>query len=204
MNFLLSTITLLLGPFIYAMGRRNATTERLLDAFVILAIAWIVGVHIVPEVIAAGGVAAVGVIAIGMAFPFVLRRIFHLASSQMRFTLLSLAATALALHAVIDGIALLPAMGDPLSVAVILHRLPIGMAIWWTFRPAIGRTAAITAFAILIAATAFSYFLADPVVDMLESRTLAYFQAFVSGSLIDLVVVGAIEKFRKRPHVRDR
>ena len=204
MNFLLSTIALLLGPFIYAMGRRNATAERLLDAFVILAIAWIVGVHIVPEVISAGGVAAVGVIAIGMAFPFVLRRIFHLASSQMRFTLLSLAATALALHAIIDGIALLPAMGDPLSVAVILHRLPIGMAIWWTFRPAIGRTAAIAAFVILIAATAFSYFLADPVVDMLESRTLAYFQAFVSGSLIDLVVVGAIEKFRKRPQVRDR
>ena len=204
MNFLLSTIALLLGPFIYAMGRRNATAERLLDAFVVLAIAWIVGVHIVPEVIATGGVAAVGVIAIGMAFPFVLRRIFHLASSQMRFTLLSLAATALALHAIIDGIALLPAMGDPLSVAVILHRLPIGMAIWWTFRPAIGRTAAITAFAILIAATAFSYFLADPVVDMLENRTLAYFQAFVSGSLIDLVVVGAIEKFRKRPQLRDR
>ena len=204
MNFLLSTIALLLGPFIYAMGRRNATAERLLDAFVVLAIAWIVGVHIVPEVIATGGVAAVGVIAIGMAFPFVLRRIFHLASSQMRFTLLSLAATALAIHAIIDGIALLPAMGDPLSVAVILHRLPIGMAIWWTFRPAIGRTAAITAFAILIAATAFSYFLADPVVDMLENRTLAYFQAFVSGSLIDLVVVGAIEKFRKRPQLRDR
>lgn len=204
MNFLLSTIALLLGPFIYAMGRRNATTERLLDAFVILAIAWIVGVHIVPEVIATGGVAAVAFIAIGMAFPFVLRRIFHLASSQMRFTLLSLAATALALHAIIDGIALLPAMGDPLSIAVILHRLPIGMAIWWTFRPAIGRTAAITAFVILIAATAFSYFLADPVVDMLESRTLAYFQAFVSGSLIDLVVVGALEKFRKRPQMRDR
>lgn len=202
MNFLLSTIALLLGPVIYALGRRNATAERLLDAFVIVAIAWIVGVHIVPEVIATGGVAAVGLIAVGMAFPFVLRRIFHLASSQMRFTLLSLAATALALHAIIDGIALLPAMGDPLSVAVILHRLPIGMAIWWTFRPAIGRTAAITAFVILIGATAFSYFLADPVVDMLESRTLAYFQAFVSGSLIDLVVVGAIQKFRKRPQAQ--
>ena len=199
MNFLLSTIALLLGPFVYAAGRRNATAERLLDAFVILAIAWIVGVHIVPEVIATGGMIAIAVIAIGMAFPYVLRRIFHLASSEMRFTLLSLAATALALHALIDGIALLPATGDPLSVAVIVHRLPIGMAIWWTFRPAIGRNAAIAAFAIIVAATAFSYYLGDPVVDMLESRTLAYFQAFVSGSLIDLVVVGVIEKFRKSP-----
>ncbi len=199
MNFLLSTIALLLGPFVYAAGRRNATAERLLDAFVILAIAWIVGVHIVPEVIATGGMFAIAVVAIGMAFPYALRRIFHLASSEMRFTLLSLAATALALHALIDGIALLPATGDPLSVAVIVHRLPIGMAIWWTFRPAIGRNAAIAAFAIIVAATAFSYYLGDPVVDMLESRTLAYFQAFVSGSLIDLVVVGVIEKFRKSP-----
>ena len=198
MNFLLSTIALLLGPFVYALGHRNATVERLLDAFVILSIAWIIAVHIVPEVIATGGVVALPVLALGMAFPFALRWIFHLASTEARFALLTLAATALALHAIIDGIALLPATSDSLSIAVIVHRLPIGMAIWWTFRPAIGQTASIVAFVIIIAATAFAYFLGGPVVDVLESRTLAHFQAFVSGSLIDLVVVGIVEKFRKR------
>lgn len=198
MNFLLSTIALLAGPFIYALGRRNATAEHLLDAIVILTVAWIITFHIVPEVVAIGGTLAVIMIATGMAFPFALRRIFHLASSAAHIALLLLAAAALALHAIIDGIALLPATGDSLSIAVILHRLPIGMAIWWTFRPALGHTAAVIAFGIIIVATAFAYFLGGPVVDVLESRTLALFQAFVSGSLIDLVIVGIRKRISRR------
>lgn len=199
MNFFLSTLALLAGPFIYALGRRNATAEYLLDAVVILTVAWIIAFHIVPEVVAIGGILAVGMIAAGMAFPFALRRIFHLASNTAHIALLVLAAAALALHAIIDGIALLPATGNSLSVAVILHRLPIGMAIWWTFRPALGQTAAVIAFAIIIVATASAYFLGGPVVDVLENRTLVLFQAFVSGSLIDLVIVSIRQKIGRRP-----
>lgn len=201
MNFLLSTIALLAGPFIYALARRNTTAEHLLDAIVILTVAWVIIFHIVPEVVASGGILAVGMIAAGMAFPFVLRRIFHLASNTAHIALLSLAATALALHAIIDGIALLPHTGSSLAIAVILHRLPIGMAIWWTFRPALGQTAAIVAFVILVTATGLAFFFGGPVVDVLESRTMALFQAFVSGSLIDLVIVGVRGKLRQRVRV---
>jgi len=197
-NILLSTIALLAGPFIYALARRNATAEHVLDAIVILTVAWIITFHIVPEVVTIGGILAVFMIAAGMAFPFALRRIFHLASNAAHIALLVLAAAALALHAIIDGIALLPATGNSLSAAVILHRLPIGMAIWWTFRPALGQTAAVVAFAIIIVATASAYLLGGPVVDMLESRTLALFQAFVSGSLIDLVIVGIRKKISQQ------
>lgn len=197
MNFVLSTIALLAGPFIYALGRRNATIEHLLDAIVILTVAWIITFHIVPEVVAGGGILAIGMIVAGMAFPFALRRIFHLASNTAHFALLILAAVALALHAIIDGIALLPATGNSLALAVILHRLPIGMAIWWTFRPALGHTAAIVAFAIIIAATGSAYFLGGPVIEVFENRTLVLFQAFVSGSLIDLVIVGIRQKITR-------
>lgn len=198
MNFILSTIALLAGPFIYALGRRNATVEHLLDAIVILTVAWLITFHIVPEVVAVGGMLAIGMIAAGMAFPYALRRIFHLASKTAHIALLTLAAAALALHAIIDGIALLPATGNSLSLAVILHRLPIGMAIWWTFRPALGQTAAIVAFAIIIVATGSAYFLGGPVVEVFENRTLVLFQAFVSGSLIDLVIVGIRQKISRR------
>ena len=188
MNLLLSTLALLAGPFVYALGRRNATTERLLDGLIVLAIAWIVGVHIVPEAFEALGWSAVIALAAGMAFPFLLRRIFHLAASTAHVALLSLAALALVLHALIDGIALLPASGDKLAIAVIIHRLPVGMAIWWTFRPAIGNTAAIVAFGLIIVATAAAYFLGNPVIAIAESRLLILFQAFVAGSLVDLVI----------------
>ena len=190
MNFLLSTIALLAGPFVYALGRRNKVTERLLDALIIAAIAWIIGVHILPEAVQAAGWPSLAVLALGMAFPYALRRIFHLASSAMHTTVLLIAALALVMHAVIDGIALLPASGEGLSLAVILHRLPVGMAIWWTFRPSIGTNAAVASFVLIILATATTVYFGGPVIELAESRVLALFQLFVAGSLADLVIVG--------------
>ena len=190
MNFLLSTIALLAGPFVYALGRRNKVTERLLDALIIAAIAWIIAVHILPEAVQAAGWPSLAVLALGMAFPYALRRIFHLASSAMHTTVLLIAALALVMHAVIDGIALLPASGEGLSLAVILHRLPVGMAIWWTFRPSIGTNAAVASFVLIILATATTVYFGGPVIELAESRVLALFQLFVAGSLADLVIVG--------------
>jgi len=199
MYFLLSTIALLAGPFIYAVGRHNKTTERLLDVLIIAAIAWIIGVHIVPDAFHVAGWVALAFLAIGMAFPYALRRIFHLASSATHTALLFIAALALVLHAVIDGIALLPGSGEQLGIAVILHRLPVGMAIWWTFRPAIGTRAAIAAFALIISATALAVYFGGPVIELAESRMLALFQVFVAGSLADMVIVGLRDMFRGTP-----
>ncbi|NCF16250.1 MAG: hypothetical protein GWP62_13125 [Gammaproteobacteria bacterium] len=198
MYFLLSTIALLAGPFVYALGRHNKVTERLLDVMIIAAIAWIIGVHIVPDAVQAAGWPALVVLVLGMAFPYVLRRIFHLATKAMHAALLFIAALALVLHAVIDGIALLPGNGEELGIAVILHRLPVGMAIWWTFRPAIGTRAAVAAFALIIGATALAIYYGAPVVELAESRMLALFQVFVAGSLADMVIVGVRDLFRRK------
>ena len=197
MYFLLSTIALLAGPFVYALGRNNKMTERLLDALIIAAIAWIIGVHIVPDAFEVAGWPALVVLVLGMAFPYVLRRIFHLATKAMHAALLFIAALALVLHAVIDGIALLPGNGEELGIAVILHRLPVGMAIWWTFRPAIGTRAAVAAFALIIGATALAIYFGGPVVALAESRMLALFQVFVAGSLADMVMVGVRDLFSR-------
>jgi len=198
MNFLLSTFALLLGPYIYALGRQNRTIRHSLDAFIIIAVAWIIGVHIIPESVQTGGLLAIGFLVAGMAFPLVMQRVLHVATGTAHFAMTALAALALALHAVIDGVALIPGNGDHLPAAVILHRLPVGMAIWWTFRPAIGKASAIAAFVIIIAATALTFYSAAAVVELAESRNLALFQAFVSGSLIDLVVTMAREVWNNR------
>ena len=202
MYFLLSTIALLVGPFAYALGRHNKVTERALDALIIVAIAWIIGVHIVPDAFQVAGWTALAFLGLGMAFPYALRRIFHLASNAMHTALLFIAAFALVLHAVIDGIALLPGNGDQLGLAVILHRLPVGMAIWWTFRPAIGTKAAIAAFALIILATGLAVYFGGPVIELAESRMLALFQVFVAGSLADMVIVGLRDLISPRASAR--
>jgi len=202
MYFLLSTIALLAGPFVCILGRHNKTTERAVDVLIIAAIAWIIGVHIVPDAVQAAGWTALAFLALGMAFPYLLRRIFHLASSAMHTALLLIAALALVLHAVIDGIALLPGSGNQLGLAVILHRLPVGMAIWWTFRPAIGTKVAIAAFALIIIATALAIYFGGPVIELTESRMLALFQVFVAGSLADMVIVGTRDLVSPRASAR--
>jgi len=197
MYFLLSTFALLAGPFVCVLGRHNKATERAVDVLIIVAIAWIIGVHIVPDAIQVAGWTAFVSLALGMAFPYVLRRIFHLASNAMHTALLFIAALALVLHAVIDGIALLPGSSNQLGLAVILHRLPVGIAIWWTFRPAIGTKAAIAAFALIITATALAFYFGGPVIELAESRMLALFQVFVAGSLVDMVIVGVRDLFSR-------
>ncbi len=198
MNFLLSTIALLLGPLVYAIGSRNATARRFLDGIVYLAVAWIIGVHIVPESLSAGGWPALGVLLLGIAFPILLKRVFHVATRTAHVAVMLVAATGLCLHALIDGIALLPSGDDRLAIAVIVHRVPVGMALWWTFRPALGTASAIAAFALIVVATGVAYYLGAPIVAMAESRWLTMFQAFVSGTLIELVAVGILDKLSPR------
>jgi len=203
-TLLLSIVALLLGPFVYEFGRHRPQLRQGLDGLVFITIAGIICVHIIPEAIETGGLIAVAFLLLGLAFPVVLEHRFHDAVPQAHGFILFLAALGMTVHAAVDGIALLPA-GDAagslfgwgswedsqLAVSVILHRLPVGMAIWWSLRPNFGSPLAIAAFALIIVVTALAYFVAGPAVALAEAESVAWFQAFVSGSLVHVVAFGA-------------
>ena len=44
----------------------------------------------------------------------------------------------LALHGMLDGVALANAHGHATPLAVVLHRLPEGLTLWWLLRPTYG------------------------------------------------------------------
>jgi hypothetical protein len=190
MNLVLSIAALLLGPAIYAAGRNIPIAKRILNASILLTIALIIAIHIIPEALAHGGKIAIAVIVAGLAFPMLLERLFRKATDTAHLVIVALAATGLLVHAVVDGIALLPGSGTGLAYAIVLHRLPVGMAVWWAVRPNFGKTAAVLAFALIIFATTAGYFVGDHIVAMTDGKTLAMLQAFVSGSLIHVVAFG--------------
>jgi hypothetical protein len=179
-----------------------------LDGFVLVAIAGIVCVNIIPTAIDVGSWWALVSLVAGLAFPVVIERAFRQSEHRAHVFIVLLAALGLVIHAVIDGIALLPAangglastgdaaadamaaLGNPLALGVILHRLPVGMALWWSVRPQFGLGAALTCFALLISATGLAYVFGAPVVDLASTRSLALFQAFVAGSLVHVVAFG--------------
>jgi len=208
MTLLLSIIALLAGPALYGLGRRQPGVRQILDGFVFITIAGIVCVFIAPKSIEVGGLAAVLFLLAGLFFPVVIEILFRRSMHGAHTFILVLAALGLVLHAVVDGVALLPT--DPaslpdigrddglygslfqnqLALGVILHRLPVGMAIWWSLRPVFGAPVAVATFLVIIAATVSAYFLGDAFVSVAEGRSLAYFQAFVSGSLVHVVAFG--------------
>lgn len=190
MNLVLSIAALLLGPVIYAVGRKNRVARQVLDGFIFITIAGIICVHIIPDALLIGGAWGVFFLALGIAFPVVLERGFHSAFHEAHVAVLVIAALGLIIHAIIDGIALLPVQGGDLAHAVILHRLPVGMAIWWSLRPNLGVSVAIAAFAAISIATTIAYVLGGPIVELAEARSIACVQAFVSGSLIHIVAFG--------------
>ena len=206
MNFWLSTAALLLGPFIYAWGRTHLLVKQMLDGFVLVAIAGIVCISIIPSAIDLGGWLALVALAAGLAFPVVIERAFHRSVHHAHVFIVVLAALGLAIHAVMDGIALLPGanggqapqtrLGNPLALGVILHQLPVGMLLWWSVRPQFGIGAAVLTFASMIAATGLAYVFGAPVVELASTRSLALFQAFVAGSLVHVVAFGVSHRHR--------
>lgn len=190
MNLILSILALLLGPVIYAFGRRNHATRHILDGFIFITIAGIICVDIIPEALTIGGTLAFVFLVLGIAFPVVIERGFHGAFHMAHKLVLIIAALGLVVHAIIDGIALLPTQSGNLAHAIILHRLPVGMAIWWSLRPNLGLPVAVAAFATISVATAASYMLGGPMVELAEARSISFVQAFVAGSLIHVVAFG--------------
>ncbi len=187
-------MTLLLGPFIYAAARQNLLARRVLDMLIVVTIAVIIAVHIIPEAISRGGTLAVILTVFGVAFPMLLERLFRKATDAAHLVIVALAAIGLLVHAVVDGIALLPQSGTGLALAIILHRLPVGMALWWAIQPSFGTAVAVVAFALIGLATAAGFFIGELIIEMAEARTIALFQAFVAGSLIHVVAFGVKHK----------
>ncbi|MCG8370912.1 MAG: hypothetical protein MJA32_10420, partial [Proteobacteria bacterium] len=143
-----------------------------------------------PEALARGGNPAIAFLLLGIAFPMVIERVVHEKFAAAHGFVLALAALGLVIHSILDGIALLPTQNAELGYAVVLHRLPVGMAIWWSLRPNLGLTAAVAAFAMIIVATSASFVVGAPIVELAETRSIAWLQAFVSGSLIHIVAFG--------------
>ena len=73
------------------------------------------------------------------------------------------------------------------------------MAIWWVVRPRLGRPVAIGALAIIAVVTSAAYIPGEPVVALMEARSVACFQAFVAGTLLHVIVLTPFESDENKP-----
>jgi len=190
----ISLVALVVGPLLYRVADPVRTLLAGLDGFVVTSVGGLVLVHIIPHGVAAAGPLALVLALVGFFGPGLIESTLHTAARQAHAATLLLAVGGLTVHAFFDGVALAaPEAGahggvSVLATAVVVHRLPIAITIWWLLRPSSGRGIAVGTLTGLGVATIAGYTLGDSVGGHMDARWLGLFQALVAGSLLHVVV----------------
>jgi len=187
-----SLVAPLAAPLLLRPLRGAKAVLEAVDGFVLTAICGLVFMHVLPYSFELGGPWVIVPTLLGLAVPTVAERFLFSGRShgEVHRLVVAVAMVALGLHAMMDGVAL--HMGahhhehaHMLAVGVVLHRLPLGVAIWWTVRPTWNEKLAWLVLAVVCGATIVGYFAADIALPL---AALAHLQAFVAGSLLHVML----------------
>ncbi len=206
---LASIAALFVGPLLVWSAGPRAWLLSILDGFVVVTLGGLVLFHLFPEAVnIAGGWAAVAAAA-GMLAPGLLSKLGP-ARRGVRNAVLAVALLGLALHAALDGagLAIDVAPGHLhddhahdgiglLAIAIVLHRIPVGLGIWWivTGRGPGGVRLAAAVLGVEIVATVIGFWVSQPLVAIMSDHGVAIAQAALAGTLLHVV-------FAHRPEVK--
>jgi len=191
------TLALWMGPVLVRLVGQRRSLLCALDGFVVTALLGLIGLHLLPEALVHGGWLAVLMTVVGLLVPGLIE-----GRVDSPRPVVGLAVAGFGVHAMLDGAALSHGghdhHGELLAVGVMLHRLPLGLALWWGLRPRFGVRAGVVALAFVTAITAVGFF-AEPLLETLPQRPLAAFEALVAGSLLHVVLGHVPPQLRRIP-----
>lgn len=189
---LASCIALLIGPLFYRYFSSGSGLQKGLDGFVFVSLGGLVLIHILPELLEHGGMLAIVFVVLGLWGPTASEKLFHRYSEITHNLTLTLGIGGLLLHTITDGGAMVLAQQDGnsslLALGVILHRLPVGLAIWWLLKPQVGARWASLVLAAMMLLTGVGYFAGEQLLSQLSLSNTVYLQAFVTGSILHVVL----------------
>lgn len=187
-----SCIALLIGPLFYRYFSSGSGLQKGLDGFIFVSLGGLVLIHILPELLHHGGFWSLIFVVLGLWGPTASERLFHRYSEITHNLTLILGIGGLLLHTLTDGGAMVLAQQEGnsplLALGVILHRLPVGLAIWWLLKPQVGTKWASVVIAAMMALTAVGYFASAQLLSQLSIDNTVYLQAFVTGSILHVVL----------------
>jgi uncharacterized membrane protein YraQ (UPF0718 family) len=195
LDLTLCLAALLLGPVVYQISAAKRSTYAFFDGFVLVGVGGLVLFEILPRAFTSLGFGMVPVAIFGFLFPHFLEHRLNSLPISPRTILSTIIILGLVIHQILDGAALnepgpenaMQAIST-LGVAVILHQVPKGFLLWEISRKASGVFAAILVIAGLLAATTAGFLLGGQILSLIESRWVVYFQSFVAGGLLHVVV----------------
>ena len=190
----LSLATYAGGPLVYYALAEQPRAARILDTVVMASVAIMVLFAILPHTVNQLGWVAFLPLVIGVIGPTIIERsLSHMQESTHR-GMLALVLIGIALHEFTDGLALAVPGGAVeygihwLPVAIVLHRFPAGVVMWWLLKPAFGLRLALVVFVAFLLVTVGGYASGIVLKSAVESPILAAFHSFVAGSLLHIAV----------------
>ena len=192
------------GPLLDPRTGRRRGLAPAIDGLVMAAIPGLIFLEFVPSALATGSWGVILALLVGLLVPVVVERTARRGHSRSHRWALLAGLSGFAVHAALDGavLATLPAGAPaPVPLAVVLHRLPVGVAVWWLAVKEMDRRAGVAALAVLTLTTLTGYafgagaaglagleWLGGAEGALPESGVLDLYLAAVGGSLVHVVV----------------
>ena len=189
-----SLAALFLGPVIHRFADEQGRVYSLLDGFVVIAVLGLALLEIVPYGVALAGWWAVLAVLAGLLLPSLAER--HFGGKPTHRAAAWIALVGMAFHALTDGLALVSTHAHghshALEWAVILHRVPVGLAVWWmlTSPDGAGKRDGVLALSTIALATLVGYGLGGTTSVLEDSALVGMLEAFVGGLLLHVVSHG--------------
>ncbi|MBI5507381.1 MAG: hypothetical protein HY903_01390 [Deltaproteobacteria bacterium] len=193
---ILSIVALGVGPgiFLFADHFAGKGARVVLEILTVIAVGGITVFQILPEILEVLGWMAMIPLGIGLLGPSAVERSMKSLANPAHVVVRVLVVVGLGLHEFLDGMALSAPQvssaqaASALPWAVVLHRLSIGLVLWWLVRPRLGGYVAAGILAAMGIVTVGGYCTGEAVLASLDERQFAVFEALVAGSLLHVVV----------------
>jgi hypothetical protein len=184
-------ITLFAGPLLYQWMRRGGLIARTFDRVIVAALVIVVGFLLVPEAVTGLGLTALALIATGYLLPGILESGLKKSAHTLHLISMLLALLGLAMHAMLDGAGLagseMQTSGN-LALAIVLHRLGVGLVLWLIVQPAFGRNAAIAVLLMIAGATVTGFMMSEVMLPLAGQDSVLVIQALIIGTIIHSLV----------------
>jgi hypothetical protein len=185
-----SVVALFVGPALLWLFGRGTLALAFVDGLVMTALGGLIALHLLPESIEAAGAVALVAATCGLAAPPLIERWWS--NRPVHDALLLGAIGGLAIHAALDGAAFAAASSTSLlPVAVVLHRIPEGLAAWWLLGVKSSPRRALVVLAVIATSTVVGFYGAGALVAKTPPAVVAAFQALVAGLLFHVVFAHA-------------
>ncbi len=188
----IALLVLIAGPLLARRMQGKPAFNEFIDGFVLISIGGMALLHLLPEAFMHIGLAALVMAGIGALIPGFIERAFEKSERLAHGGVLILALSGILLHTLLDGMALSEGSrshgsGHLLAYAVVLHRLPVGLLIWWALRPLYSNLVIVSVVVIMCLSTIAGYMLGGLELNWHAAAFPTYFQALVTGSLLHVL-----------------